>query len=93
MQTMFQCSTAVSLAVGEIIGNVAAPWTFSALISTKRGGEKLVMLDRVSSSISERARFVSRLMENVELETPSTRMAQKALTMSIDKYAEIAGKI
>lgn len=70
---MFQCSTAVSLAVGEIIGKVA-PWTFSAIISTKRGGENLVMLDRVSSSISERAshlRFVSRLMENVEFETPS----------------------
>lgn len=60
MPTMFQCLTGVSyvsLAVGEIMGKMALKpqVTFSATVSMKGGGKKLVMLEEVSSSISERA--------------------------------------
>lgn len=80
MATMIQCPTAVSytsLTVDKII--IMKP----CLKATREGaGEKLVMLERVFFPL------------NFRVETPRPAWhKEKALTMSIDKYAEIAGKI
>lgn len=77
---MLQCPTAVSytsLTVDKII-------TMKPCLKVARegAGEKLVMLERVFFPLNFRA-----------WRAESPRRGEKALTMSIDKDAEIAGKI